>query len=159
MISADFEICINVPLSETHKVSYFLYLKTFFKIVSKKLFWVEKNKFCSSTRISTRTTVIFDRCIDINALPDGLTSISKIFADNTSLFSKIFNINESANDLNTDLEKISQWTYQWKMQFNPDPNKQTNEIIFSRKSNANNLIYPPVKLKNINILDVLVKNI
>ena len=71
--------------------------------------------------------------IYINDLSDGLTSICKIFADDNSLFSKVFNINESANDLNFDLEKISKWAYQWKMQFNPDPNKQTNEVIFSRK--------------------------
>ena len=64
--------------------------------------------------------------IYINDLPDRLTSICKIFADDTSLFSKVFNINESANDLNTDLEKIRQWAYQWIMQLNPDPNKQAN---------------------------------
>ena len=28
------------------------------------------------------------------------------------------------------------------MQFNPDPNKETNEVIFSRKSSSNNLSYP-----------------
>ena len=89
--------------------------------------------------------------IYINDLPDGLTSICKIFADDTSLFSKVFNINESANDFNIDFEKISQWTYRWKMQFNPDPNKQANEVFFSRKSNSSNLTYRPVKLNNINI--------
>ena len=57
----------------------------------------------------------------------------KIFADDTSLFSKVLDINKSVTELNTDLEKISQWAYQWKMQFNPDPNKQANEIIFSPK--------------------------
>ena len=46
--------------------------------------------------------------IYINDLPDRLTSICKIFADDTSLFPKVFNTNESSNDLNTDLEKISQ---------------------------------------------------
>ena len=53
----------------------------------------------------------------------GLTSIYKILVDDTSLFSKVFNINESANDLNFGLKKIGQWAYQWKMQSNPDPNK------------------------------------
>ena len=70
--------------------------------------------------------------IHTNDLPDGLISICKIFADDTSLFSKVFNTNESANYLNTDLEKISQWVYQWKIQFNPDLNKQANEVIFSQ---------------------------
>ena len=44
----------------------------------------------------------------------------KIFADDTSLFSKVLDINKSVTELNTDLEKISQWACQWKMQFNPD---------------------------------------
>ena len=71
--------------------------------------------------------------IYINDLPDGIISMCKIFADDTSLFSKVLDINKSVTELNTDLEKISQWAYQWKMQFNPDPNKQANEIIFSQK--------------------------
>ena len=70
--------------------------------------------------------------IYINDLPGSLTSLCKIFADDTSLFSKVHGINKSANELNGDLEKISRWGYQWKMQFNPDPNKQANEVIFSR---------------------------
>ena len=86
--------------------------------------------------------------IYINDLPDGLTSLCKIFADDTSLFSKIHNIDKSANNLNDDLEKISQWAYQWKMKFNPDPNKQANEVIFSRKSDSANVFHPPIKLNN-----------
>ena len=74
----------------------------------------------------------------------------KIFADDTSLFSKVLDVNESAKTLNTDLEKINQWAFQWKMQFNPDPNKQANEVIFSRKMN-NNLSYPPAKFNGNNI--------
>ena len=54
--------------------------------------------------------------IYINDLPDGLTSICKVFADDTFLFPTAFNIYESANDLNTDLEKISRWAYQCKLQ-------------------------------------------
>ena len=56
----------------------------------------------------------------------------KIFADDTSLFSKVLDTNKFVTELNTDLEKISQWAYQWKMQFNPDPNKQANEVIAYR---------------------------
>ena len=88
--------------------------------------------------------------IYINDLPDALTSMCKIFADDTSLFSKVLDVNESAKTLNIDLEKINQWAFQWKMQFNPDPNKQANEVIFSRKMN-NNLSYPPVKFNGNNI--------
>ena len=55
--------------------------------------------------------------------------------DNTSLFFVIHNINSTANNLNSDLTKISNWAFQWEMRFNPDPNKQAPEVIFSRKIN------------------------
>ena len=47
--------------------------------------------------------------IYINDLPDGITSIGKIFADDTSLFSKVLDVNKSVNELNSDLERINQW--------------------------------------------------
>ena len=31
------------------------------------------------------------------------------------------------------------------MLFNPDPNKQANEVIFSQKTSSNNLSHPPIK--------------
>ena len=34
------------------------------------------------------------------------------FADDASLFSKVLDINKSTTERNTDLEKISRWTYQ-----------------------------------------------
>ena len=43
--------------------------------------------------------------IYINDHPDGITSICKIFADETSLFTEVLDINESANKLNTGLKK------------------------------------------------------
>ena len=42
----------------------------------------------------------------------------KILADDTSLFSKVLDVNKSVAELN-----INQWACQWEMQFNPDPNK------------------------------------
>ena len=84
--------------------------------------------------------------IYINDLQDGIMSICKTFADNTSLFSKIINTRNSQNTLNSDLEIIKNWVYQWKMQLNPDPKKQTNEIIFSLKSNR--CTHPPVTFSN-----------
>ena len=82
----------------------------------------------------------------INDLPNGLVSMYKIFADDTSIFSKVFDKNSSQNILNNDLSIISEWAFQWKMQFNPDPNKQANKVYFSRKSNAG--VYLPVDLNN-----------
>ena len=69
--------------------------------------------------------------IYINDLPNGLVSICKIFADDTSIFSKVFDKSSSQNILNTDLSIISEWAFQCKMQFNPDPNKQVNEVGIS----------------------------
>ena len=71
--------------------------------------------------------------IYINDLPDGLSSNAKLFADDTSLFSVVHDINTSTIELNSDLKKINDWAFQWKMTFNPDRSKQAQEIIFSRK--------------------------
>ena len=71
--------------------------------------------------------------IYINNLPEGLNSEVKLFADETSLFSIANCVNTSASTLNSNLLKIQDWTYQWKMSFNPDLTKQAQEIIFSSK--------------------------
>ena len=41
--------------------------------------------------------------------------------------------------MNNDLQVISNWTFRWKMQFNPDPNKQAQEVYFSKKNKNNSL--------------------
>ena len=74
----------------------------------------------------------------INDVPEGITSVCKIFADDTSIFSKIEDKNISAIQLNKDLKIISNWAYQWKMLFNPDPNKQALEVHFSQKRDKEN---------------------
>ena len=43
---------------------------------------------------------------------------------------------ELNSEFNSDLLKIQDWAYQWKMSFNPDRTKQAQKIIFSRKKNA-----------------------
>ena len=58
--------------------------------------------------------------IYINDLPENLVSISKLFADDTSIFSTVFDVNKSSEDLNKDLENVKNWAFQWKMTFNPD---------------------------------------
>ena len=75
-------------------------------------------------------------------MSDGLTSNPNLFADDTSLFSVVENINSTANDLNSDLIKISDWAFQWKTRFNPDPIKQAQEVIFSRK--ISKIDHPPL---------------
>ena len=71
--------------------------------------------------------------IYINDLSKSLSSKTKLFADDTSIFSTVKNVNLSTDQLNSDLEKISNWAHQWKTSFNPDPKKQAQEVIFSRK--------------------------
>ena len=70
----------------------------------------------------------------INDLADGLSSNATLFADDTSLFLVIHDVDTSANELNNDLYQINKWSFQWKISFNPDPSKQPQEIIFSRKT-------------------------
>ena len=71
--------------------------------------------------------------IYINDLPNRIVSNTKLFADDVSIFSSVSKDEESRIALNSDLKIISDWAFQWKMHFNPDPNKQANEVVFSRK--------------------------
>ena len=47
-----------------------------------------------------------------------------MFADDTSFFSKVLDVNKLVIELNADLEKINQWAYQLKTQFNSINNNQ-----------------------------------
>ena len=65
----------------------------------------------------------------INDLPEGLTTSTKRFADDTSFFLVVHDSAASSAFLNDDLLKISRWAYQWKMISNPDASKQGQEIF------------------------------
>ena len=84
--------------------------------------------------------------IYINDLSDDLSTNAKLFADDTSLFSVVRDINTLAAHLKNDLRKISNWAFQWKMSFNPDPSKQAQEVIFSRKHQK--IIHPSIYFNN-----------
>ena len=73
----------------------------------------------------------------------------KIFTNDTSLFSKVIDKNNSNSQLNSDLAKISKWAFQWKMSINPDPNKQAIEVRFSNKHYKEN--YQPLKFNSSDI--------
>ena len=49
----------------------------------------------------------------------------------TSLFCFVHDTYVSRDELNSDLKKIGDWAFQWKMQFNPDPNNQAQKVRFS----------------------------
>ena len=78
--------------------------------------------------------------IYINDLSSEVSCSAKLFADDTSLFSVVENVNETTANLNKDLENINRWAQQWKMSFNPDPTKMTQKVLFSRKKSK--VIHP-----------------
>ena len=77
--------------------------------------------------------------IYINDLSDGLKIECKLFADGTFLFSVVHDISTSVSELNDALQKTVNWAFHCKINFNPDPNNQVQEIIFSRKKIELNL--------------------
>ena len=66
--------------------------------------------------------------IYINDLNKDISSTGKLFADDTSIFSVVHDVNVSVMQLNNDLLKISKWSYQWKISFNPDVSKQAHKV-------------------------------
>ena len=58
--------------------------------------------------------------------------------DKNSFFSVLKNANSSAKDLNNNSDKISDWAFQQKINFNPNPSKQAQKVIFSRKTQNQN---------------------
>ena len=87
--------------------------------------------------------------IYINDLADGLSSNTKLLADDTSLFSIIHDSVMTILELNSDLSRIKQWAFQWNMSFNRDLNKQTQEVIFSRK--LKKFCHPSLSFNNNNV--------
>ena len=64
----------------------------------------------------------------------GIQCNPKLFADDTSVFATVHNINKATNNSNNDLTKITKWAFQWKMSFNPDISEQAHKVIFAHKS-------------------------
>ena len=83
---------------------------------------------------------IFDFMLIISLI----TTNFKLFADETSVFSVVHKMNTSTINLNNDLNKIRNWAIQLKMNFNRDPSKQAQEVIFSiklQKKNHNSVYF------------------
>ena len=78
----------------------------------------------------------------INSLVDDISSDAKLFGDDTSLFTVVYDETTTANQLNRDLKIIPEWAYQWKIQFNLDINKHAAQVIFSQKRNKS--FHPPL---------------
>ena len=69
----------------------------------------------------------------INDLTANLKCNVKLFADDTSLFTIVHEPNLASEEMNHDLPLISQWAHDWRMSFNPDPQKQAIELLFTKK--------------------------
>ena len=92
----------------------------------------------------------------INDLSNDLSCNPKLFSDDTFLFSVVHDKNTLAEELNNNLQKISNWAYQWKMGFNLDPLKQPQEVIFSRKMTKTN--HPALVFNDNSVHQVAYKN-
>ena len=66
--------------------------------------------------------------IYINDLSHNFSLTAKIFADDTSIFSIVHDIDSSKKQLNDDLKKISDRVYQQKISSNPDLSKTAREV-------------------------------
>ena len=84
--------------------------------------------------------------IYINDLSDNLSSNVELLADDMALLTLTLDVNLYARELNDDYRKISNWDFNWKMSFNPDVNKQAQEVIFNQKIRSN--IHPPLVFNN-----------
>ena len=69
----------------------------------------------------------------INDLTDNISSEMRLFADDSSLFTRVEGVELTHEKLVKDLQTITNWGYQWKMVFNPDITKQAIEVLFSVK--------------------------
>ena len=51
----------------------------------------------------------------VNDLVDNFHCDARMFADDTSLFSVVNDVNRTLEDLNRDLEAVRLWAWQWKI--------------------------------------------
>ena len=75
--------------------------------------------------------------IYVNDIADDLISLTRLFADDTSIGNSSRDLNSTIIRTNFDLDKISTWAKKWLVKFNPS---KTDIMIFSGR----NLPYEPV---------------
>jgi hypothetical protein len=63
----------------------------------------------------------------INDIADNTQSLSRLFADDTSLLYSSNNINEIEVIVNLDLSKMNNWSTEWPVDINP---KKTEVLYF-----------------------------
>ena len=88
----------------------------------------------------------------INDLTFDLKCNVKLFANDTSFFTVVQQPYTAAEYLNHDLELISKWAHDWRMSFNPDPQKQAVELLLSKKRHEKD--HPDIFFNNIPVKKV-----
>jgi hypothetical protein len=73
--------------------------------------------------------------IYVNDIANNLLSVTRLFADDTSLAQTTSNIDDLEGLLNFDLRMISAWAKQWLVKFNPD---KTEVLFFSCNKTSRN---------------------
>ena len=79
----------------------------------------------------------------INDIVTDIGSNIRLFADDTSLFIIVENLDTAAELLNLDLEKNMAWAKTWLVSFDP---KKTESLLISRK--LNKALHPPLFMEN-----------
>ena len=82
--------------------------------------------------------------IYVNDISDNIISLTRLFADDSSLAVTSNDINEIEYVLNKDMESISKWASQWLVNFNPN---KTEAMIFSNRFHQ----LPVIRFNNVEI--------
>ena len=104
---------------------------------SKVLLLCLKSIFAGVPQGSVLGPLLF--LVYINAIAEHLLSLTRLFADDSSLFYSAAHIDDIAGIINHDMQLLSNWARQWLVTFNP---LKTEAVLFT--------------LKKINILPQLV---
>lgn len=92
------------------------------------MYWFSESG-CSA-RICLRSSFI--SYIFINEITDNLTSLARLFADDTSLAYSGDNYDIIQNEINRDLNNLNEWSKSWLVDFNP---KKTKALVISNTNN------------------------
>ena len=108
-------------------ISYWHYFMT--KIMSIYPIWnftlyVTQSSFCLKSPICTM------QC-EVNCP-------IKLFADDTSIYAIVDNPLITSLSLNSDLQKVQNWSNRWLVNFNP---KKTESMIFHERSSPNSILH------------------
>ena len=68
--------------------------------------------------------------IYVNDIADSLLSLTRLYADDSSLYYSATSLSDMESIVNHDLIRVSQWAKHWLVDFNPD---KTEAVIFSTR--------------------------